>query len=244
MKTVFINCSPKKNLSASSYLAAMQRLFVKGEKVTLKLRNKKDYESIFEELKNAETIVLCMPLYVDGPPYHVLAFLEKVEVFFIENDLHPNLYCIANNGFIEGRQNESLMQVIENFCCRAGIQWCGGVGIGGGVMLNVTRLIFIVQIGILIFQIILTGIQTGNFLHTGVLSAFLQNAGILLFFNAGVLFYFFRMGMAINKGSKSFGKHYTRILIPSFIFIPFANVFFLIYSLFKGGLFRGWLAKK
>jgi multimeric flavodoxin WrbA len=146
MKTVFINCSPKKNLSASSYLAAMQRLFVKGEKVTLKLRNKKDYESIFEELKNAETIVLCMPLYVDGPPYHVLAFLEKVEVFFIENDLHPNLYCIANNGFIEGRQNESLMQVIENFCCRAGIQWCGGVGIGGGVMLNVTRLIFIVQI--------------------------------------------------------------------------------------------------
>jgi len=244
MKTVFINCSPKKNLSASSYLAAMQLLFVRGEKVTLKLRNKKDYESIFEELKNAETIVLCMPLYVDGPPSHVLAFLEKAEVFFIENDLHPNLYCIANNGFIEGRQNEPLMQVIENFCFRAGIQWCGGVGIGGGVMLNVTRLIFIVQIGILIFQLILTGIQTGNFLYTGVLSAFLQNAGILLFFNAGVLLYFFRMGMAINKGSKSFGKHYTRILIPSFIFIPFANVFFLIYSLFKGGLLRGWLAKK
>ena len=66
MKTVFINCSPKKNLSSSSYLAFILRLFVKGEKLTKKLRSKKDYEGILEELKSAENIVLCLPLYVDG----------------------------------------------------------------------------------------------------------------------------------------------------------------------------------
>ena len=53
MKTVFINGSPKKSLSASSYLAAMQRLFVMGNKVTKNLRNKNDYANIFEELKAA-----------------------------------------------------------------------------------------------------------------------------------------------------------------------------------------------
>lgn len=244
MKTVFINCSPKQNFSASSYLAALQRLFVRGKKVTKNLRVKKDHECIFEELKNAESIVLCLPLYADGPPSHVLAFLEESEKFFLENNLHPNFYCIANNGFIEGRQNEALMQVMENFCCRAGINWCGGLGIGGGVMLNVTRIVFIVQTGILSFQLIKTGIQTGNYFHLGVITAFLENAGILLFFNSGLLFFFTWMGTAINKAGKFFGKHYTRILIPSFIFIPIANLFFFIISIFKGGLFRGWLARK
>ena len=80
MKTVFINCSPKKNFSASSYLASILRMFVKGEKLTKNLRSKKNYKGIFEELKNAENIVLCLPLYADGPS-HVLA-LEEAEKFF------------------------------------------------------------------------------------------------------------------------------------------------------------------
>ena len=33
-------------------------------------------------------------------------------------------------------------------------------------------------------------------------------------------------------------------MIPSLIFILFADVFFIIISLFEGGIFRGWLAKK
>lgn len=243
MKTLFINCSPKKSLSASSYLAAMQRLFVKGQKVTKKLRHKNDYAGIFEELKDAESVVLCMPLYADGVPSHVLAFLEEAEQFLLEHQLLPNLYCIANNGFIEGRQNEPLMQVLENFCFRAGVRWCGGVGIGGGVMLNVTRIVFVILTAIFFALHIINGMHTGMFWDMGLLAAFLQNAGILLFFQAGVLFFLIRMGIAINKAS-FFGKHYTRVLIPSFIFIPAANVFFSIMSFFQGGLFRGWLKRK
>ncbi len=243
MKTLFINCSPKKSFSASSCLAAFQRLFVKGEKVTKKLRNKADYAGMFQELQGADTVVLCMPLYVDGPPSHVLAFFEEAEPFFLENGLRPNLYCIANNGFIEGRQNESLMRVIENFCQRAGVQWQGGVGIGGGVMLNVTRVIFMVQTVIYFALYLMNGIQSGMFLNTGYLAAYLKSVSTLLFFNAGVFIFLLIMGIHINKGA-FFGKHYTRILIPSLVFVPCANVFFFILSLFQGGLFRGWLAKK
>ncbi len=243
MKTVLINCSPKKRFCASAYFAFLQRLFVGGKKVTEKLRSPVDHTRILEQLKDAQAVVLCLPLYVDGLPSHVLRFLVDMERFCKENDLRLSLYCVANNGFIEGKQNEPLMQSLEHFCRRAGLTWGGGVGIGGGVMLNVTRILFIVDIALLLLNTVLSVINTGNFFPKGAWISFGENAALLLYFNLGVLYYLARMGRFIRKGGFS-GKKYTRILIPSFVFILFADVFFIIISLFEGGLFRGWLAKK
>lgn len=243
MKTVFINCSPKKNFCASSYFIFLERLFVSGEKVTETLRSNTDHKALLRQLENADTVVFALPLYVDGVPSHVLRFMEELERFCREKDLHFGVYCIANNGFIEGRQNEPLMRVFGNFCARSGLRWGGGTGIGGGVMLNVTRILFIVKAALLLVSILASGVQTGNFFPKAAILDFAETAAILLFFNLGVLFYLGQMGSAIRR--KAFhGKKYTRILIPSFIFIIFADIFFVIYSVIKGGIFRGWLAKK
>lgn len=243
MKTVFINCSPKKRFCASAYFLSLQRLFVRGRKVTQKLRNKNDHERILSELSDADAVVFCLPLYVDSVPSHVLSFLKEMEHFCLENDVRLNLYSISNNGYIEGCQSEPLLQVFQNFCARSHLNWCGGIGIGGGVMLNVTRILFVVQIGLLFLNMLLSGIASGNFLPASALQNFAVQALILLFLNLGVIFHTLRMGCAIHKGN-SFGKKYTRILIPSFVFILFADIFFVIISFFEGGLFRGWLAKK
>ena len=243
MKTVFINCSPKKHFCASAWFLSLQRLFVRGEKVTEKLRTPADHARILSELNDAQAVVFCLPLYVDGIPSHVLRFMEEMEAYCKKNDLHLNIYCIANNGFIEGRQNEPLMQSFEHFCSRTGLTWGGGVGIGGGVMLNVTRILFVVDIALLVLNTVLSIINTGSFFPKDAWISFGENAALLLYFNLGVLFYLARMGSFISKGTAS-GKKYTRILIPSFIFILFADIFFIIISLLEGGLFRGWLAKK
>ena len=243
MKTVFINCSPKKRFCASAYFIFLQRLFVGGEKVNEKLRTPADHTRILDQIRDARTVVFGIPLYVDGVPSHVLGFMERMEVFCRENDLHINVYCVANNGFIEGRQNEPLMQIVEHFCFRAGLNWCGGVGIGGGVMLNVTRILFVVDIGLLMINTILSVINTGSFFPKDAWISFGENALLLLFFNLGVLLYLGRMGSYIRKGTSA-GKRYTRILLPSFVFIVFADIFFIIISLFQGGIFRGWLAQK
>lgn len=243
MKTVFINCSPKKRFCASAYFLGMQRLFVKGKKVTEKLRNKNDYERILNELSDADAVVFCLPLYVDSVPSHVLPFLKEMEGFCKDNHIRLNLYSISNNGFIEGCQSEPLLRVFQNFCDRSGLNWCGGIGIGGGVMLNVTRLVFVLQVAVLILNLVQSGVQTGNFFPLDVLTDFGINALVLFFFNIGVIFYTLKMGFAINKGN-FFGKKYTRIMVPSFVFIIFADIFFTIISVFSGGVFRGWLAKK
>ena len=243
MKTVFINLSPKKRFCASAYFLFLQRLFVKGTKVNEKLRTPADYERVLEKLRDAQTVVFGLPLYVDGIPSHVLRFLEKMEEFCKENHLRLNVYCIANNGFIEGKQNEPLMQNLEHFCSRADLTWGGGVGIGGGVMLNVTRILFFVDIALLAVNTVLSAANTGNFFPRDAWISFGENAALLLFFNLGVLFYLVRMGRRISGGSFC-GKKYTRILVPSFIFILFADIFFILVSLFEGGIFRGWLARK
>ena len=243
MKTVFINCSPKKRFCASAYFLFLQRLFVGGKKVAMKLHKPTDHENILAELADAHAVVFCLPLYVDGIPSHVLRFMGEMEAFCKENSLHPGIYCIANNGFIEGKQNEPLMQSFEHFCSRSGLIWGGGAGIGGGVMLNVTRILFVVEIALLLLNTVLSIFNTGNFFPKEAWISFGENAALLLYFNLGVLFYLARMGSFIRKGASA-GKKYTRILIPSFIFILFADIFFIIISLFEGGLFRGWLAKK
>lgn len=243
MKTVFINGSPKKQLSASSYFLLLQRMFVSEQKVTEMLRTPADHSRILTQLDDAQAVVFCLPLYVDGIPSHVLRFMEEMEAYCTQNGLHLSVYCIANNGFIEGRQNEPLMQVFEHFCTRAGLSWGGGVGIGGGVMLNVTRILFVVDIALLALNTMLSVASTGNFFPHDAWVSFGTNALLLLYFNLGVLFYLARMGSSIRKGTAC-GKKYTRILIPSSVFILFADVFFIIISLFQGGLFRGWLARK
>ncbi len=243
MKTVLINCSPKKRFCASAYFLFLQALFVGGKKVNETLRTPADHNRILEQLRDAQAVVFGLLLYVDGVPSHVLRFLEKMENFCRENGLKFRVYCVANNGFIEGKQNEPLMQVFENFCVRAGLVWSGGVGIGGGVMLNVTRILFFVQIALLVLNTVLSAVNTGNFFPKEAWISFAESTAILLYFNLGVLFYLSGMGRAIRRGT-AYGKKYTRILIPSFIFILFADIFFTIVSLLQGGVFRGWLAKK
>ena len=241
MKTVFIQCSPKKRFCASAYFLTLQRLFTGGKQATERLRSPADHERILSQLLDAQAVVFALPLYVDSVPSHVLRFMERLEAFCQENSLHFSVYCVANNGFIEGRQNEPLMRCFECFCARAGLRWGGGVGIGGGVMLNVYRIVYLVQIGLLLLRLVMNAVQ--GEVSSGALTTFGQNTAIILFLNLGVLFYLIRMGASIRKGA-SCGKKYTRIMLPSFIFILFADIFFFIASLFEGGLFRGWLARK
>ena len=103
MKTVFISGSPKKHFSASDYFLKLQGAFVRGQAVFLKLRNKSDHAKALEQITDADAVVFSMPLYVDGPPSHVLAFLMDMENFCKEHRLILKIYVISNNGFIEGK---------------------------------------------------------------------------------------------------------------------------------------------
>lgn len=243
MKTVFINGSPKKRFSVSSYFLNLQSIFVSGQNVFLKLRTKSDHKKIFKQIINADIVIFSIPLYVDCVPSHVLSFLREMESFCREYKIELKIYTIANNGFIEGKQNATLFRVMENFCTRSNLQWCGGLGIGGGVMFNALKVILMIETGIFLLSILISGILYSNWFPGDAIQSFLFMLLIISFFHSGVIFYMIKMGLKVNKGN-GFGENYTRILLPSFLFILIADVFFIIVSLFKGGLFKGWLQRK
>ncbi len=242
MKTVFIDCSPKKRLSASGFIMGLTKLFVLGTKKTEKLRTPADHDRILKEIADAETVVFSMPLYVDGVPSHLLPFLKRMEAFCREQKKDLNVYIIANNGFIEGKQNEPLMQIMENFCDRSGIRWCGGLGIGGGVMMNVMRILLVVFLGIALLRTLLLGINEGVFPIRPWIVFGKQFLEVLLL-GCGIITFDIWLAICIN-GKKEYGKHYTRIMLPSLVFILCADIFFAIISIFQGGIFRGWFSKK
>ena len=239
-KTVLINCSPKKNLSVSGFIMKCAGLMIRGKKEYLRLRTPKDYPAILEALKTAAKVVFVTPLYVDSVPSHMLPFMKEMEKYCRDNRLDLKVYAIANNGFIEGKQNEPLMQVMENFCVRSGLEWCGGIGIGGGVMLNVERILVTVFFFRMILFVLLRAVQGEDLLPP------VRSYGItlleLLVLCCGIIAYAVRLAAHINKGTDA-GKRYTRIMLPSFIFILFADIFFVIISIFQGGIFRGWFSR-
>ena len=239
-KTVLINCSPKKKLSVSGFIMKCAGLMIRGEKEYMHLRTPADREKILQTLKTAEKVVFAVPLYVDGVPSHMLPFMREMEAFCRENGLRLKMYVIANNGFIEGRQNEPLMQVVENFCTRSGLEWCGGIGIGGGVMLNVERIMITVIFGLTLLNVLLNAIQGGDVLDP--VRSFGTNLLVLLVLACGLIAYTVRLAAHISKGTDA-GKKYTRIMLPSFVFILFADIFFTIVSVFQGGIFRGWFSR-
>ena len=103
-------------------------------------------------------------------------------------------------------------------------------------MLNVMRIMFLVYSGVFVLNTITAGLNTA-------FPIFAEQLIVVLFFSLGAFLYCLHMGIAINKGTDC-GVKYTRILLPSFLFILAADVFFVIISIFQGGIFRGWLRKK
>ena len=238
-KTVLINCSPKRKLSVSGFLMRCAGILIRGRKEYLQLRTPADRPVILRALKDAGKVVFVAPLYVDGVPSHMLPFMREMEDFCRENGLRLKVYVIANNGFIEGRQNEPLMQVMENFCVRSGLEWCGGIGIGGGVMLNVERIMITVMSGLTLLNVLLNAVQGRDVLDP--VRSFGTNLLVLLILACGIIVFGIRLAAHINKGTDA-GKKYTRIMLPSFVFILFADIFFTIISVFQGGIFRGWFS--
>jgi hypothetical protein len=235
MNIVVINGSPKKKGGASAFFSKILCFMLFPQKIMLKtIGVSRNYENVFTDLKSVDIVIISVPLYVDGIPSHMIHFLQEMEQYCVNNKCKFMLYVISNSGFVGGHQNQAHLEQYECWCERAGVTWGGGLGIGGGVMLHVIfyaiLLLSIIQFAIGILINIFSGKPAVN---NALLLSFGRSMIVWLFFNSGMLFYEFILARVIKK-QKIMKNKYTRVMIPSFIFLILADIFMALEALFHG----------
>jgi len=238
MNIMIINGSPKKKGSASAFFAKVLRCMLIPHKVTtISLGISRDYREIFDNLQNVDAVVISVPLYVDSIPAHFIHFLKEMEQYCKDNICKFMLYVISNAGFVGGHHNQAHLEQYQCWCERTGITWGGGLGIGGGVMLNVLyKIMFIwtsIQIVFAIINNIFAHIPIIESVFNTLLPGLINCIILMLFFYCGMLFFEFILAWAV-KSKKSIKNKYTRVMLPSFIFIIVANIFMALTGLLHG----------
>ena len=82
----------------------------------------------------AGIIVLAAPLYADSAPSGVIRAMELMLEARRgqEAPKKPWFVAIVNCGFPEARQNDTALRIYRRFAAEAGLEWAGGLALGGG----------------------------------------------------------------------------------------------------------------
>lgn len=135
MKISIINGSPKAGRSNSGILGNyLLSLFKDNEirkyySISVRLDDK-----IKNEIYNSDVLIFLFPLYVDGIPSNLLKLLVEFEKKKVIK-YGTKIYCIVNNGFYEGKQNQLAILQIKNWCEKVKARWGQGIGVGAGELL-------------------------------------------------------------------------------------------------------------
>jgi hypothetical protein len=87
---------------------------------------------------DTDIIVLTFPLYVDSLPSSLVRALEFLTEYRrgLERPPRQRLLAISNCGFPEAHHNDTALAQCRIFCRDAGIEWIGGLGLGGGGVIS------------------------------------------------------------------------------------------------------------
>ena len=135
MKISVINGSPKAGRSNSEILGNYLLSLLKdnGIRIYYSISVRLD-DKIKNEIYNSDVLIFLFPLYVDGIPSNLLKLLVEFEKKKVIK-YGTKIYCIVNNGFYEGKQNQLAILQIKNWCEKVKARWGQGIGVGAGELL-------------------------------------------------------------------------------------------------------------
>ena len=98
------------------------------------LKKEDDRNALLEAVEEADLLLLACPLYVDSLPAHVTKLLE-LTAERRQDQRAPRsqrLVAILNCGFPEAFHNDTALAICQRFAHETGIEWAGGLALGGG----------------------------------------------------------------------------------------------------------------
>jgi len=79
----------------------------------------------------ADTVLLCAPVYVDAPPAQTLRAMEFLASEPWKGEPPKRFSAVICCGFPEAAHTDLSLDVCRIFARKAGLQWSGGLGVGG-----------------------------------------------------------------------------------------------------------------
>lgn len=151
---LMLNCSYKASGSNTQFFLELLKEKLDGEIRIIPLKKilSGGFADFLVELEAADAFVIGSPLYVDGLPAQAVKLLELL----LECDKAPldrkPVYVVSNLGFYEGEQICNLFDITANWCARMGMTYGGGIAVGAGPMIRMTK-------GLPLHQHITTGLE-------------------------------------------------------------------------------------
>ncbi len=141
MRAALLNLSPKAIIEKSQVCMSARIL----SDVKRSLRHRQIYEideyhvktgmitsELVDEMLLADVWIWSIPIYAGGLPSHVLSLLLALEEICREKVCdRVQLYAIMHGGLYEGMQGYPALKMIRSFCLKTGINYGGGLSIGG-----------------------------------------------------------------------------------------------------------------
>ena len=125
--TLLINCSLRKERSNTGLLLKELQKDL-GTAALTELSFHSDFQKLAEQIRHADTLVLGMPLYVDGMPSSAIRLLDAIK----GSVDGCNIYLVVNNGLYESKQNINLIRMVHSFCKQANANYMGTLAVGAG----------------------------------------------------------------------------------------------------------------
>lgn len=137
-KMLLINLSPRQN-GTSFVLLNMCKTYLEAGNHQIRIfhlyPNLNNMEKLLKAVKDADTLILSGPCYVNTYPADTIAFLEELSLQ--KELLHgQSLYGIIQGGMPYAHTHESGLLLLEIFCRKCNMSFKGGFVMGMGAMLD------------------------------------------------------------------------------------------------------------
>ena len=142
-KVLLLIGSPKTQSTSASLgthllgLLRQRGLATETVHITSALRSPEAEAGLLQAVDDADLIAVAFPLYVDSLPSPLVRAFEVIAIHRRKMELtRPQRpLAIANCGFPEAHHNDTALAQCRLFCRDTGIEWVGGLGLGGGGMI-------------------------------------------------------------------------------------------------------------
>ena len=129
----------KRRTSESLGSRLLEQLEMKGMEtqtvhIQKSLRTVEGQEKLLSAVNNSDIIILAFPLYIDTLPAPVIKTMELIlehrKSGYVSKK--SRLVAIVNSGLPEPNHSHIALANCKIFCTEVGIEWAGGLAIGGG----------------------------------------------------------------------------------------------------------------